>query len=76
MNSPLKSKADIMKFAILASTEQGYKNGIYVQRYNLKKAKKIYKMFDGFDIPDYEKPITEDIINSVKSILERKNKET
>ena len=29
MNSPLKSKADIMKFAILATIEQEYKNGIY-----------------------------------------------
>ena len=71
--SPLKSRADIMKFAILLSMESVYDEtiGRNVSKLNLEQAEKIYGMFDKFDIPDYEKPMTDDIIKQVVNVLKK-----
>jgi len=66
----LKSRADIMQFAILISTTSCYDEyGKVVNKLNLEEAEKVYQMFERFDIPDYEKPITDDIVKSVVDMI-------
>ena len=66
-----------MKFAILLSMESVYNEiiGRNVSKLNLEQAEKIYGMFDKFDIPDYEKPITDDIVKSVVDIMKKEKAE-
>ena len=73
----LKSKADIMQFAILISTDSYYdvSAGKMVNKINLEEAEKVYQMFERFDIPDYEKPITDDIVKSVVDIMKKEKAE-
>lgn len=68
---PLKSRADIMKFAIILTSDIVYYDGGYKQELNLTRAKEVYDMFNDLDIPDYEKPVTEDIVKCVKEIMEK-----
>ena len=72
----LKSKADIMQFAILSTVDITYDEiGRPINKINLEEAEKVYQMFERFDIPDYEKPITDDIVKSVVDILKKEKAE-
>ena len=72
----LKSRADIMQFAILISTTSQYdEKGKIVNKLDLEQAEKVYQMFERFDIPDYEKPITDDIVKSVVDIMKKEKAE-
>lgn len=72
----LKSRADIMQFAILSSADITYDEmGRVINKINLEEAEKVYQMFERFDIPDYEKPITDDIVKSVVDIMKKEKAE-
>lgn len=72
----LKSRADIMQFAILSTVDITYDEiGRVINKINLEEAEKVYQMFERFDIPDYEKPITDDIVKSVVDILKKEKAE-
>ena len=73
----LKSKADIMQFAILISSDSYYDVTLakMINKLNLEEAEKVYQMFERFDIPDYEKPITDDIVKSVIDIMKKEKAE-
>ena len=72
----LKSRADIMQFAILSTVDITYDEmGRIINKINLEEAEKVYQMFDRFDIPDYEKPITDDIVKSVVDIMKKEKAE-
>lgn len=72
----LKSRADIMQFAILSSADITYDEmGRVINKINLEEAEKVYQMFERFDIPDYEKPITDDIVKSVIDIMKKEKAE-
>ena len=73
----LKSKADIMQFAILISSDSYYDVSLakMINKLNLEEAEKVYQMFERFDIPDYEKPITDDIVKSVIDIMKKEKAE-
>lgn len=72
----LKSRADIMQFAILSSADITYDEmGRIINKINLEEAEKVYQMFERFDIPDYEKPITDDIVKSVVDIMKKEKAE-
>ena len=72
----LKSRADIMQFAILSTVDITYdKMGRIINKINLEEAEKVYQMFERFDIPDYEKPITDDIVKSVVDIMKKEKAE-
>lgn len=77
MLSSLKSRADIMQFAILITSCSSYNSeiGTNVNHLNLEEAEKVYQMFERFDIPDYEKPITDDIVKSVVDIMKKEKAE-
>lgn len=72
----LKSRADIMQFAILSTVDITYDEmGRIINKINLEEAEKVYQMFERFDIPDYEKPITDDIVKSVVDIMKKEKAE-
>ena len=72
----LKSRADIMQFAILSTVDITYDEiGRVINKINLEEAEKVYQMFERFDIPDYEKPITDDIVKSVVDIIKKEKAE-
>ena len=72
----LKSRADIMQFAILSTVDITYDDmGRVTNKINLEEAEKVYQMFERFDIPDYEKPITDDIVKSVVDIMKKEKAE-
>lgn len=72
----LKSRADIMQFAILSTVDITYDEiGRVINKINLEEAEKVYQMFERFDIPDYEKPITDDIVKSVVDIMKKEKAE-
>lgn len=72
----LKSRADIMQFAILSTVDITYDDmGRVINKINLEEAEKVYQMFERFDIPDYEKPITDDIVKSVVDIMKKEKAE-
>lgn len=72
----LKSRADIMQFAILSTVDITYDEmGRVINKINLEEAEKVYQMFKRFDIPDYEKPITDDIVKSVVDIMKKEKAE-
>ena len=72
----LKSRADIMQFAILSTVDITYDEiGRVINKINLEEAEKVYQMFERFDIPDYEKPITDDIVKSVINIMKKEKAE-
>ena len=73
----LKSNADIMQFAILISSDSYYDVSLakMINKLNLEEAEKVYQMFERFDIPDYEKPITDDIVKSVIDIMKKEKAE-
>lgn len=72
----LKSRADIMQFAILSTVDITYDEiGRPINKINLEEAEKVYQMFERFDIPDYEKPITDDIVKSVVDIIKKEKAE-
>lgn len=72
----LKSRADIMQFAILSTVDITYDEmGRVINKINLEEAEKVYQMFERFDIPDYEKPITNDIVKSVVDIMKKEKAE-
>lgn len=72
----LKSRADIMQFAILSTIDITYDEiGRAINKINLEEAEKVYQMFERFDIPDYEKPITDDIVKSVIDIMKKEKAE-
>lgn len=72
----LKSRADIMQFAILSTVDITYDEiGRVINKINLEEAEKVYQMFERFDIPDYEKPITDDIVKSVIDIMKKEKAE-
>ena len=77
MLSSLKSRADIMQFAILITSYSSYNSeiGTNVNHLNLEDAEKVYQMIERFDIPDYEKPITDDIVKSVVDIMKKEKAE-
>ncbi len=76
MLNSLKSKADIMQFAILISTTSCYDEyGKAINKLDLEQAERVYQMFERFDIPDYEKPITDDIVKSVVDIMKKEKAE-
>lgn len=72
----LKSRADIMQFAILSTVNITYDEmGRVINKINLEEAEKVYQMFERFDIPDYEKPITDDIVKSVVDVMKKEKAE-
>ena len=76
MYNSLKSRADIMQFAILSTANITYDEmGRMTNKLNLEEAEKVYQMFERFDIPDYEKPISDDIVQSVVNIMKKEKAE-
>ena len=72
----LNLRADIMQFAILSTVDITYDEiGRVINKINLEEAEKVYQMFERFDIPDYEKPITDDIVKSVIDIMKKEKAE-
>ena len=72
----LKARADIMQFAILSTVDITYDEmGRIINKINLEEAEKVYQMFERFDIPDYEKPITDDIVKSVVDVMKKEKAE-
>ncbi len=55
LNDTIKSKADALKFAIVITSENVYQDGRIIPTVHLSDAKRVYEMFEEFDLPDYHK---------------------